>query len=345
MREGMKEMEAHQEREGVHRPVDSGKMNSHEVVVEELKLKMGDGKSIYLKRWAPREVGEAPVVVQLVHGMAEHIQRYDDFARALVQAGYVVYGNDHRGHGKTVEYTSDLGYFAPKDGWNRLLQDLKEINGHIRSQYPHGKVILFGHSMGSFLSRRFVQLYPGAVDALIISGTGYSKGLVGKIGIAIAAMAKLFTGKKEANRFLDKMAFGTYNRRFKPNRTDFDWLSRDAKAVQAYINDPLCGFVFTSGAFYDLFKGIDVVHQKANMENTPKDLPMYIFSGDQDPVGDYGAGVLKVVETYQKLGIQQLQYQLYPGGRHEMLNETNRQEVYQDILQWIQGLFPEKRGI
>ncbi|SET59290.1 Lysophospholipase, alpha-beta hydrolase superfamily [Natronincola peptidivorans] len=309
-------------------------MNSQvDIIIE--KMKTTDGESIHLKRWSPKDCSPNPVVVQIVHGMAEHIERYHDFANALVKEGCIVYGNDHRGHGKTAKDPKELGYFADRDGWERVINDLHEITEKIKQEYPQGKIILFGHSMGSFLARRYVQLFPKAVDALILSGTGYSKGLLGKIGIKAAVLSKLIHNKRKPNKFLDTLAFGGFNKRFQPNQTNFDWLSRDAKAVETYVEDPLCGFIFTTGGFYDLFNGIEALHQKENIEKTPKNLPIYILSGENDPVGDYGEEVKKVYQAYEKLGIKDIQYKLYTGGRHEMLNEINKQEVYNDIIHWI----------
>lgn len=308
-----------------------------EIVTEDFKTT--DGENIYLRKWSPYIPPANPVIIQIVHGMAEHIHRYDEFAKELVKEGYIVYGNDHRGHGRTAKTREDLGYFSDKNGWDRILQDLNEITEKIRKEYPHSKIILFGHSMGSFLSRRYVQIFPGAVNALIVSGTGYRNGIRGRIGMIVAKGSKFILGKKKTNKLLDKMAFGSFNNRFKPNATSSDWLSRDKEAVKAYIEDPLCGFIFTSEAFYDLMQGIEEVHEKENLEKTPRDLPMYIFSGTQDPVGSYGKGMLKVYEIYKNIGMKNITYKLYPEGRHEMLNETNKQEVYKDMIHWIRCLY------
>ncbi|ABW17653.1 alpha/beta hydrolase [Alkaliphilus oremlandii] len=302
-------------------------------------FKTTDGKSIYLRKWSPQTPPENPLIIQLVHGMAEHIHRYDEFAKELVKEGFIVYGHDHRGHGRTAKIREDLGYFSDEHGWNRILQDLNEINKKIRIEYPHSKIILFGHSMGSFLSRRYVQLFPHAVDGLVISGTGYRNGILGKVGMIVAKGSGLIFGKKKANPLLNKIAFGSFNNRFKPNETSCDWLTRDKEAVKAYIADPLCGFIFTSEAFYELMKGIEELHEKENLEKTPRDLPLYIFSGTQDPVGNFGKGVLKVCEIYKNMGIKNITYKLYPEGRHEMLNEINRKEVYEDVIHWIRSLY------
>ncbi|ABR46690.1 alpha/beta hydrolase fold [Alkaliphilus metalliredigens QYMF] len=305
-------------------------------------IKMSDGQSIHLKRWTPRVSSLKPVVIQIAHGMAEHIQRYDEFAKALVKEGWIVHGHDHRGHGSTAKESGELGYFADEEGWERVIKDLNEVTRKIKAEYPDSQVILFGHSMGSFLARRYVQLFPQEVDALILSGTGCSKGLLGRIGIQVAALSEVVYGKKKQNKLLDKLAFGGFNVRFEPTETSFDWLSRDPQMIQDYIGDPLCGFIFTTEAFYDMLKGIEELHKQKNIEKTPKNLPLYIFSGECDPVGDYGKGVKVVYETYVGLGIEEVHYKLYPGGRHEMLNEINREEVYRDIIVWIKDALAEK---
>lgn len=301
-------------------------------------LDVSDGESIYIKKWIPDKLSKKRVIIQLAHGMSEHIGRYDDFARALAGEGYIVVGNDHRGHGRTAKTEEDLGYFANNDGWDRVVKDLNEITKMIRSEYQDAEIILLGHSMGSFLARRYVQRFPHDIDGLILSGTGYSKGLMGRIGVKFALWERRRKGAKTKSVFLDKLIFGSFNDKFLPSITPFDWLSRDEKIVKNFIEDDLCGFVFTWGGFYDLLKGIETIHKRHELRKTPKDLPMYIFSGGDDPVGLFGKGVEKVYEAYRNIGMKDVKYKLYPGGRHEMLNEINKEEVYEDVIAWIEEM-------
>jgi len=295
---------------------------------------MNDGAEVYVKKWFD-ETKQPKAIVQLAHGMAEHIERYDAFAQFLVENDIFVYGNDHRGHGKTGEKAGIHGYFADVNGFERVVEDLFEISQSIRSDYANVPLFLMGHSMGSFLARRYIQKYSDLIHGVILSGTGGNPGLAGKIGKYIAKRQMKRFGSKTPSDTLNKLIFGSYNKGFESN-TGFEWLTRDQVEVHKYMNDPYCGFVCTSGFFYDLMNGLEVIHLDSEIQRIRKDLPMLIFSGDQDPVGAKTKGLVKTIQQYKNNGITNIDYTFYPEGRHEMLNELNRDEVYKDVLNWIQ---------
>ncbi|SDZ64337.1 Lysophospholipase, alpha-beta hydrolase superfamily [Evansella caseinilytica] len=302
------------------------------------RFKAADGAEIFTRKWEEEpslRQEQTKAVVQLAHGMAEHSGRYDEFARFLVKNGYIVYTNDHRGHGSTAKSEAELGFFAEENGFAMVVNDLSLLTERIKQENPGVPVFLFGHSMGSFLARRYVQLHGEAISGLLLSGTGGNPGVLGKIATLFAAKEIRKQGKKGPSQKMDRLLFRTYNRGFSPCRTSFDWLSSDEKEVDKYVADPLCGRVMTAGFYYDLLHGLQRIHQKTEERKVPKSLPVYIFSGDKDPVGSNAKGVMHVYRNYVKHGLTDIEYKLYPGGRHEMLNEANKQEVYEDCLRWL----------
>ncbi|WP_028778882.1 alpha/beta hydrolase [Shimazuella kribbensis] len=301
---------------------------------KEFWLKMSDGQEVYVHKWYNQDV-EPKGILQLSHGMAEHIRRYHGFANFLVSHGIFVYGNDHRGHGRTGEKSELFGFFTDENGFERVVKDIKEINDFIHQQYPETPVFLMGHSMGSFLVRRFVQLFHGKIKGVIISGTA-GKPLFGQVGKMIAKYQIRTLGKRTKSSFMNKMIFGSYNKHFKDAKTDFDWLSKDIKEVQKFIDDPYCGFIPTTGFYYDLLSGLEEIHKEQEIRKIEKDLPFFIFSGDKDPVGNNTKGVLSVIRQYKKHGINNMEYVFYQEGRHEMLFELNRDEVKKRVLQWLE---------
>lgn len=295
-----------------------------------------DGKEIFARQWLPDDKTVLKAVLQVAHGMAEHGSRYEDFARFLAGNGFAVYVNDHRGHGKTAGSLENIGFFAKENGWDLVVEDMHLLTGVIRRYHPDRPVFLFGHSMGSFLSRDYISRYGEDISGCILSATASDPGLLGYAGIVISAVESLVRGKQAASPLMDKLSFGSFNKRFKPERTKFDWLSRDEKTVDRYVDDPYCGTVFTAGFFSDLLKGIKKIHTPQNFKNVPRDLPVFILAGKNDPVGNFGKGVEKVCKKYQQQGLKDLTIKLYDDGRHEMLNEINRQEVYRDISDWLE---------
>ncbi len=305
------------------------------MVEETLKLEVSDGHKIFVYNWRPDGDNRVKGIVQIAHGMAETAYRYNRFAKRLVEQGYIVYANDHRGHGKTAASLDEVGYIGP-DGFNRMVEDMKELTQFIQNKENSDlPLFLFGHSMGSFLSQRYISLYGNSIQGVILSGTSGSQGPILNIGIGIAKREIAKNGPKARSPRLNDLSFGSYNKKFEPSRTEFDWLTRDEKEVDKYMEDPYCGGIFTTSFYYDFFKGLKENFKKSNLENIPKNLPIYIFAGDKDPVGNMGKGVLKLVKTYQRLGIKDLEYKLYKDGRHEMLNEINRDEVMEDVINWL----------
>ena len=266
--------------------------------------------------------------------MAEHSDRYAKFAEYLNTLGIAVFAADHRGHGATAS-EDEIGWFAESDGWNRVADDAFELANFITSQQYVNTTFLMGHSMGSFLARTVMVKHPDFYSGVIIMGTGCGKGIVGKIGKLICKREIKKNGTKSPGITMNKLSFGAYNKAFEPTVTDFDWLSRDAKEVEKYVKDDKCGFMCTNGFFYDLLTGIEFANSKSNAERLPKDLPLLIISGEMDPVGDMGKGVRKVYQLYTGAGIADVTLKLIPGARHELLNETNKKEVYEIIANWL----------
>ena len=279
--------------------------------------------------------GKPRAVVQIAHGIAEHIDRYRPFMEFLAGSGFVVAGNDHLGHGKSIRMPEEQGFFAEKDGWWRVVDDMDKLHDIMSKEYPVLPYVLFGHSMGSFLTRTYLIKHPDKYDAVILSGTGHqSPALVLGGNAAASVMAKLNGAMGDGTK-LDSLAFGSYLSKIENPRTKFDWLSRDAEQVDKYIADPLCGFVGKIGLYRDMMQGIKFITDKKNIAQMNKEKPVYFMSGDGDPVGDYGKGVERAYKAFCDAGLHDVFMRLYPGGRHEMLNETNKEQVYQDILNWL----------
>lgn len=279
--------------------------------------------------------GKPRAVVQIAHGIAEHIDRYRPFMEFLADNGFVAAGNDHLGHGKSIRVPAEQGFFAEKDGWWRVVDDMDKLHDIMSKEYPELPYVLFGHSMGSFLTRTYLIKHPDRYDAVILSGTGHqSPALVLGGNAAASVMAKL-NGAMGDGAKLDSLAFGTYLSKIENPRTKFDWLSRDAEQVDKYIADPLCGFVGKIGLYRDMMQGIKFITNEKNLAQMNKEKPVYFMSGDGDPVGDYGKGVERAYKAFCNAGLHDVFMRLYPGGRHEMLNETNKEQVYQDILNWL----------
>ncbi|MFA7643527.1 MAG: alpha/beta fold hydrolase, partial [Sphaerochaetaceae bacterium] len=274
-------------------------------------------------------------VVQIFHGMAEHGGRYDRFATYLNSLGIAVYAQDHRGHGLTAS-DDDLGWFAQRGGWTRVLDDGHELGKLVSQLHPGKDLFLFGHSMGSFMVRALIAVHPELYAGAIICGTGAGQGLMGKIGKFIARTRSLVQHGRRPDKLLDKLSFGAFGKAFQPQKTNFDWLSRDEQEVKAYVDDPLCGFVCTSRFFVDLLDGIEMANDRRLAARIPKDMPLHIISGGNDPVGDFGKGVRKVHAMYRKVGIADLSWNIVKGARHELLNETNREDIQRMLGTWLE---------
>ena len=288
---------------------------------------------IRAKKYLPD--GEAKAIVQIAHGIAEHIDRYAEFMEFLAGNGYIVVANDHLGHGKSINGPEDLGFFAARDGWNYVLRDMEKLHDRTVKEHPGLPYVMFGHSMGSFLTRTYLIRYPGKYDAAILSGTGHQAKAMVLGGYALASAAVKLYGPRKVGDKLNSIAFGAYNKGFENPRTAFDWLSRDEAQVDKYIADPLCGFVATVSLFRDMMGGIKFITDQKNINTMSRTQPVYFMSGDCDPVGDNGKGVERAYKAFCDAGLHDVMIRLYPGGRHEMLNEVNKYDVYQDILSWL----------
>jgi len=288
-------------------------------------------------RWAPEK--EPVVVLQIIHGIAEHVERYDDFAKFLNGLGYVVVAEDHMGHGKSVNGGGVQGYFH--GGWHTAVDDSYELLRRTRLEYPDIPYVLFGHSMGSFMARTILCRYPqSGIAAAIICGTGWQPRplLPPAIGICEAVCKKI--GEQNKSDWLQNLVFGSYNRRVEHPRTPNDWLTRDSKIVDQYTADPLCGFVPSCGLLRELLKGIQYIENPKHLAAMNKELPILLIAGGDDPVGSYGKGVTQTAKAFRQAGMQDVSQKLYPLGRHEILNEINREEVYQDVASWLKKKLP-----
>ena len=302
---------------------------------EEFYFDSRDGEhKIYAVKWAPE--AEKPVcIVQIVHGMAEHINRYDTFATYLANKGILVVGDDHLGHGKTVNPGEPYGYFCKEDAATVLVRDEHRLKKMMQEQYVGIPYIILGHSMGSYITRNYLMRYGSGIDGAILLGTGMQPKAAVMAASVVATVQGLFCGAKHVCKLLNKMVFSSYNKRIKDQQTNMDWLSANRENVQSYLEDPLCGFIFTVNGFRTLFKLIENLYDEEKLKAVPQSLPVLLAAGAEDPMGDYGASVEQVYRSYQESGMENVQLKLYPGDRHEILNEADREDVYGDIYRWI----------
>lgn len=289
---------------------------------------------IYAFSFAPDNPDNVKGVVQICHGMAEHSARYADFAKFLSENGYAVFINDHLGHGKSVAAESELGYFGDKSGDHDLVSDAKLLTDIAKNEYPDKPFFIFGHSMGSFIARSYAEKFGIALDGAIFCGTSGANPAAGA-AIKIAQFVAARKGTHHRSELINKVAFGSYNKRIAEPKTPFDWLTRDSAVVEEYMNDPLCGFLFTAPGYRDLFTLLRGVSQSSWYANIPYILPILLISGKDDPVGEYGKGVRQVFRDLKKSGHGSTQMKLYDGCRHEILNELNKAQVYDDVLEWL----------
>ena len=302
---------------------------------EEFYFDSRDGESrIHAVRYLP-DTDEVKGIVQIVHGVAEHVERYEEFAGFLTDRGFVVTGEDHLGHGKSVKKDGVLGYFCEQDPATVVVRDVHRLKKMTQELYPMVPYILYGHSMGSFIVRNYMSRYGKGISGAIISGTGNYTNNALHMGKAVAAIQKKFKGSKHISKFMNDIIFNNYNKAYEPARTPVDWFSKDTAKVDAYVADPLCGFPFTMNGVETLFELIERMNDKEEMAKIPKDLPVYIVSGDKDPVGECGKGVQEVYDSLKAVGLQKVEMKLFEDDRHEILNETNRVEVMQNLYKWI----------
>jgi len=285
-----------------------------------------DGRTINVRLW----LAEKPQgTVHLMHGMAEHIDRYQAFAEQLQANDFDVIAHNHRGHGEE----QIIGHYADHDGWQHLIDDIALVQDEC-IRHPELPLYLLGHSMGSFIAQGFAIRHSDKLAGLILSGSNYQNPALYYAGRLVAKLE----GKRKGNRgseLMDKLSFASFNSHFKPARTDFDWLSRDPEQVDQYIADPLCGFPCSGETWHQLFNGLIEISKLSNLQKIKTELPILLFGGDKDPVGNMGKGLPKLEEKLRQSGHKSVTTHLYKDGRHEMLNEINRSDVFQDVISWL----------
>jgi len=290
--------------------------------------------ALFVYRWLPENPVKA--VVQIAHGWGEHAGRYARIADALCREGYAVYANDHRGHGHTARTPEELGFFSGRDGWTKCAGDLWQLHQHIAASHPDAPIVILGHSMGSFMTQQFISEHGDVLAGAVLSGSNGAPPSSARVGVWLAYLERLRVGPRGKSRLMNRLVFGAFNKPFEPARTPFDWLSRDPAEVDRYIADPLCGaFESTVQLYIDVLGALPDVGKVARQARIPKKLPIYIFGGTRDPVG---SNIEELVEAYRAAGIQDVRHQFYVRGRHESLNETNRDEVTRDLIQWLNSV-------
>lgn len=299
------------------------------ITLEKIPFTSVAGQPLTLYLWQT----DAPCrgVIQLVHGMAEHIARYDRLARALCAAGYTVAGHSHLGHGEDAR-EDELGFFGRKDGWDHLVEDVHAAHEMLLKRFPDQRFAILGHSMGSFVTREYLLRYGGDLTAAVICGTGWFPGPLCSVARAAAALCGVFGGWQKPAPLVDRLMSKDNNKAFAPARTPFDWLSRDTAEVDKYMADPRCGFLFTARGYYDMFTGLKSLSRLAAL---PGNLPVLFISGDADPIGTQGKGVNTVAQQFRDAGVRDVTVRLYPGARHELFNETNRDEITAELIDWL----------
>lgn len=304
------------------------------MIKKEFYIPSADGvHRLHVILWEPDT--EVKGVVQISHGMIEMIERYEDFALFLNRHGYAVIGNDHLGHGLTAGNNSDLGYICPSNMSATVVADLHRVTKCAKKKFKNVPYFLFGHSMGSFMARRYLMRYGMDVDGAILAGTGAQSSLILAIGNLQSGFVRMILGDRYRSRFLKASAFGSYQRRIPHPRTQSDWLTRDVDVVDFCLSNKYCNYLFTVNGYRTILEVLSYIQKKENIDRIPKEMPILLMSGGQDPVGNYGKGVKKVYDSYKKAGIQDVSMKLYPDDRHEILNELNKDIVYQNVLKWL----------
>ena len=292
---------------------------------------------IHAAKYVPEDEASVKAVLQIAHGMAEHLERYEKFADALCERGIAVYINDHLGHGQSVSSKSELGYFGEKDGYLNFVEDGKKLMEIAKSEFPGKPYIFFGHSMGSFVARLFTYKYAPELAGAVFCGTSGPNPAAG-IAIHLASAIAKVKGTHHRSKLIDKLAFGAYNSKFE-KRTAFDWLSRDNEEVDKYIADEYCGFLFTAYGYRDLFSLLNTVPKKEWFEKFSKALPVLVISGEKDPVGEYSKGINVVCDNLKAAGKTNVTCKLYKDARHEILNEKACfAEVVEDVVSFLEGV-------
>jgi alpha-beta hydrolase superfamily lysophospholipase len=302
-------------------------------------LTASDAAPLYVNHW----FGEQPpkAVVMLAHGMAEHSGRYARLGEALVQAGFELYAHDQRGHGQTAQ-RGVLGHFADSNGWQMVVNDLANLNHHIRQQHPEVPIFLFAHSMGSYIGQAYLMRHSSSLQGAILSGSNYQPASLYRMAELIARFERWRQGATGRSKLIDFLSFSSFNKAFKPCRTGFDWLSRDPAEVDKYVQDPLCGFLCTNQYWIDLMGGLQQITPVENLTQIDPQLPILVIGGERDPVSD-GKRQADLANALRQAGIENVQLQLYPDARHELLNESNRSEVTTYLIGWLNQALSHSR--
>lgn len=301
---------------------------------KEFRFPSKDGiHKIHGVKWIPDTKPVA--VLQIIHGMVEFIERYEAFAEYMAAKGFVVVGHDHLGHGKSVNQSSEWGYFCKKQSSDTVLCDIHRVTVNMKKEYPDIPYFVMGHSMGSFFARKYACRFSDEITGLIVMGTGQLPYAARKIARLVLAMNTLVYGDTHRSKMIDNIMFGSYNGRIAHPKTHYDWLTKDEKIIDWYVRTPECTFKFTNNGFKTILDTLDDIQNGKNVDKIRKDLPILVVAGEQDPVGAYGAGVKQAYEMYEKADIKDITCKLFKDDRHEILNETDKEQVYAYIYEWL----------
>lgn len=294
-----------------------------------------DGRRLHCCAWEPE--GEPVGIVQIIHGVAEYAARYAPLGEFLAAHGYLVVGEDHPGHGETAP-ADRLG--CMDGGWMGTVRGIHRLHETVRQAHPDTPYFMLGHSMGSFLLRTYLFTYHTDLSGALISGTGWQPAPVLTMGLALCREEAMRLGEFSHSPLLENMMFGAYNRKFAPNRTPHDWICSDEQVVDAYLADPLCGFPTSIQLCRELLRGLRMIQRRENLARMQKNLPVWFFAGQQDPVGNMGKGVDRAFRAFRDVGMERVDLTLYPAMRHEALNEKGKELVFEDVLSWLQNHLP-----
>ncbi len=297
-------------------------------------FKVSDGLNVYLHKWLPKNTNPTKLLF-LIHGSVEHAKRYAAFANKLNEQGFVVIAPDHRGHGLTAKNNGIYSHFGDKDGFLRAVQDLEEILDHIKTEYPTLPRAIFGHSLGSFMTRKLISLSGDEFKAAIISGTSWGNAIELKGALVLAGIWSLFTDKNKPNQTFNDFYWGALNAKIKHRKGKIDFISRDENEVKKYEDDELCGVTISIEFGVQMAKSILMLREPEIFKRTPNDLSIYLASGMEDPLSNKGKDISLIADKYRKAGVKNVSVKLYPGARHEIINEINKEEVMKDMLDWL----------
>lgn len=283
------------------------------------------------------QIDDVPVrgILQIVHGMQEHMERYNEFAEFMCNNGFIVVGNDHLGHGLTATSPKELGYFTKDSADMVVIRDVHRLKKLTEAEHPGHPYFILGHSMGSFITRKYLTMYGKGIEGAIICGTGTKPAIVTRTGMITSKLLGCFAKGYNESKFIEKNSFGSYNKHFKDSPYSNAWVVRNDEVLKKYNEDPFCTFKFKTNGYHTLFSILNFADKEKNLTTIPKELPIMVISGSEDPVGNYGKCPQKVYEMYKHLGIQDVSLKIYDGMRHEILNDIDRKLVYDDILNWI----------